>query len=70
VKTAIVEQVVRICDNVFYNRYLEKGVLSETNEIKKNIKKEIITTFVNFFGEKYRQRIESTIQRTQLDFVY
>ena len=69
-KTEIVEQVVRICDNVFYNRYLEKGVLSETHEIKTKIKKEVVETFVNFFGEKYRQRIESTIQRTQLDFVY
>ncbi|MBR4419084.1 MAG: hypothetical protein IKT33_03710 [Clostridia bacterium] len=69
-KTEIVEQVVRICDNVFYNRYLENGVLSETHEIKTKIKKEVVEIFVDFFGEKHRQYIESTIQRTRLDFVY
>ena len=42
------DKFVHICNNVFYNNYLENGELNNPVEIEQKIKTEICNSLVNF----------------------
>ncbi|MBR4419085.1 MAG: hypothetical protein IKT33_03715 [Clostridia bacterium] len=65
-----VEKVISICDNLFYNNYLEKGVLESRENIQAKIKAKVIQTFRDFFGKKYEDKIINKVAATNMRFIY
>lgn len=64
------DKFVHICNNVFYNNYLENGELNNPDEIEQKIKTEICNSLVNFYGEAHRSKITDIVYRTEINFVY
>ena len=63
-------KIIHLCDNIFYNNYLEKGILENRENIQARIMAEVIQTFVDFFGKKHENRIIEKVAGTNLNFIY
>lgn len=64
------KRVMHLCDNFFYNNYLETGVLQSTEAIQKRIKYEVTKSFVKFWGTKHADKLTKRIAGTRIHFVY
>lgn len=65
-----VDRFINICNNLFYNDYLNTGVLQSNHEIVKRIKKDACESLVNFYGEEYQKKIQQIIDKIDMNFVY
>ncbi len=65
-----ISEITHICDNMFYNNYLEKGELESKDKIQDNIKSQVYDTFVEFWGESHASKIREKIDSSQIAFCY
>ena len=65
-----IEEAIKICDNLFYGKYLETGELKTREELQQHIKEEVAETFVKFWGKDYAHEIVKKILGTRIHFVY
>ena len=65
-----IEEAIKICDNLFYGKYLETGELKTREELQQHIKDEVTHTFVQFWGDEYADTLTKKIADTLINFVY
>ena len=65
-----ISRVINLCDNLFYNNYLETGVLNSREEICGRIKQQVAETFVDFWGPAHSQKIQDKVNSTEIAFLY
>ncbi len=65
-----VARVINLCDNLFFNNYLEKGVLESRENIQATIKAKVIQTFINFFGKRHEDKIIHKVAGANMKFIY
>ena len=65
-----IEEAIKICDNLFYGKYLETGELKTRAELQQHIKDEVTHTFVQFWGDEYADILIKKIADTRINFVY
>lgn len=64
------KKAINICDNIFYNNYLETGVLQSRLVIELNIKKAVSNVFGDFWGEEHKDLLFKRIAETDIMFCY
>ena len=64
------DRVIYLCDNLFYNNYLDTGVLQSKQEIQDHIKTQVTESFVQFWGPQHADKITKKIVNTKIHFVY
>lgn len=65
-----ISRVINLCDNLFYNNYLETGVLNSRQEIQGKIKQQVAETFIDFWGPAHSQKIQDKVNSTEISFLY
>lgn len=65
-----IEEAIKICDNLFYGKYLETGELKTRAELQQHIKDEVTETFVQFWGADYAHELTRKIAAARIHFVY
>ena len=65
-----ISRVINLCDNLFYNNYLETGVLNSRQEICGRIKQQVAETFIDFWGPAHSQKIQDKVNSTEISFLY
>jgi len=64
------KKVIKLCDNIFYGKYLETGELKTRDELQNKIKKEVTETFIKFWGNEHAEYLTKKIENTKIHFVY
>ena len=66
-----IDNIVKICDNLMYGDYFEKGGdLKSREEIIEHIKNETAESLVDFYGLAHEDRIKQLVDREKIVFGY
>ena len=70
-KNAEIAEIMQICDNLFYGDYYEKGGDFKTkDELTQRIKSSLGEDFIEFYGERYADKITQAIEKQNINFAY
>ena len=70
-KNAEIAEIIQICDNLFYGDYYEKGGDFKTkDELTQRIKSSLGEDFIEFYGERYADKITQAIEKQNINFAY
>lgn len=64
------EYFIHICNNIFYNNYLETGRLNTKSEIEQRIKKDVCESLLDFYDKEDHAKILQRMNHTKINFVY
>lgn len=65
-----IQRAILLCDNLFYNNYLENGVLETREEIQNRMKANLTDIFIQFLGFNHTEELTQKITNTRINFVY
>ena len=65
-----IQRAILLCDNLFYNNYLENGVLETREEIQNRMKAKLTDIFIQFWGFNHKEKLTQKIANTRINFVY